>query len=316
MQPAQHFANLKIGHASDPEKNTGCTVFVCPEHSVGGGEVRGMAPGSRETQLLDPIKSVQDVSAVLFSGGSAFGLAAADGVMRNLAERDHGHYTPVRKIPLVPSAIVFDMGVREPVLADYPALGYAAVENAFAAQSYETYQEVNGRLGAGTAVSVGKWTWDFTRIMYGGYGSAAIRQGETEIFAAAVVNAIGDIINPDGTVLAGARNHEKGGWMVDDNPMRLMSDPPRPQQGENTTLVLIATTAKLNKIEVNRLAQRGHDGMAIAIKPVHTMHDGDAVFTLSTGSATDLSFDAIANGAVWCVEEAIRNAVRYANEPA
>ncbi|MEM7801382.1 MAG: P1 family peptidase [Chloroflexota bacterium] len=302
-------AGLKIGHATDYEKSTGCTVFICPSDSVGGVDVRGMAPGSRETQLLDPIKAVADVNAILFSGGSAFGLAAADGVMRNLDERKIGHYTPARNIPLVPTAIIFDGSVRHAELADYPALGYAAVEDAFNRGEKPLAQ---GAVGAGCGATVGKWSWDFTRMMKGGIGFASYRtEDDIEVFAAAVVNAIGDVVNPDGSVLAGARDLESGGWLVTQNPLRLVQDP-RSAALENTTLVLIATNAKLNKIETNRLAQRGHDGMAIAIRPVHTNHDGDSLFTLSTGNKTGIGFDMLANIGVHCVEEAIRNAVREA----
>lgn len=304
-----HFtANIKIGHATDFEHHTGCTVFVCPEDTVGGVDIRGMAPGSRETALLDPVKSVADVTAVLLTGGSAFGLATADGVMRNLSERDIGHYTPIIKVPIVPTAVVFDLYMHMGKHMPGPEYGYQAVNAAFdnAAEGKEIEQ---GCFGAGAGVTVGKWK-GFGHMMKGGFGLASMKVGEAEIFAAAVVNAVGDVVHADGTVLAGARNHETGKFLADQEEVRVFAEN-RPSI-ENTTLVVIGTTAKLDKAGATRLAQRGHDGMAIAIRPVHTMHDGDTVFALSTGEITSEPFDAIANGAVHCVSAAIRNAVRHA----
>ena len=306
---SQYTANVKIGHATDTKHHTGCTVFVCPENSVGGVDIRGMAPGSRETALLDPVKSVADVTAVLLTGGSAFGLATADGVMRNLSARDIGHYTPIIKVPIVPTAVVYDLFMHMGQHMPGPEYGSMAVDAAFdnAASDNEVEQ---GCIGAGAGVTVGKWK-GIANMMKGGFGFASTKLGKAEIFAAAVVNAIGDVVNQDGSVLAGARNHQTKEWLADQEPVRVFAEF-RPSI-ENTTLVVIGTTAKLDKASANRLAQRGHDGMAIAIRPVHTMHDGDTVFALSTGNVTSESFDSIANSAVHCVEEAIRNAVRFAH---
>ncbi|MCB0036998.1 MAG: P1 family peptidase [Anaerolineales bacterium] len=298
-------AGLKIGHATDTEFNTGCTVFLCPDGTVGGVDIRGMAPGSRETALLDPIKSVPNVNAILFTGGSAFGLATADGAMRWHAERDIGHFTPIRRIPIIPAAVVFDLfinGGQKPPTAEF---GYAACE----AATDNIKDIAQGNVGAGAGVTVGKWTGPQS-MMKGGFGMASVEADGAAVFAAAVVNAVGDVVNEDGTVLAGAYKQE-GGWKVADDPLRRF--PERPTANiTNTTLVVVATTAALNKVEANRLAQRAHDGFAIAIRPVHTMHDGDTAFALSTGKVTDVPFDVIGNAAVTVVAEAIRNAVRYA----
>lgn len=303
-----HTANLKIGHATDFEHHTGCTVFVCPEDTVGGVDIRGMAPGSRETALLDPVKSVADVTAVLLTGGSAFGLATADGVMRNLSERDIGHYTPIIKVPIVPTAVVFDLFMHMGKHMPGPEYGYQAVDAAF--ENAENGLEIaQGCVGAGAGVTAGKWK-GLDKMMKSGFGMASMMVGDAEVFAAAVVNAVGDVVNEDGTVLAGAKNRETGEWMADLDPVRTFAEV-RPSI-ENTTLVVIGTTAKLDKAGTTRLAQRGHDGMAIAIRPVHTMHDGDTVFALSTGDVTSEPFDSIANGAVHCVTAAIRNAVKHA----
>ena len=309
MSTTQTFtANIKIGHATDHEHHTGCTVFVCPEDTVGGVDIRGMAPGSRETALLDPVKSVADVTAVLLTGGSAFGLATADGVMRNLSKRDIGHYTPIIKVPIVPTAVVFDLFMHMGQHMPGPEYGSQAVDNAFenAANGKEIEQ---GCYGAGAGVTVGKWK-GIANMMKAGFGIASMKVGEAELFAAAVVNAVGDVVNPDGSVLAGARNRETQEWLAESESIRVFSEF-RPSI-ENTTLVVIGTTAKLDKAGATRLAQRGHDGMSIAIRPVHTMHDGDTVFALSTGDVTSVPFDSLANAAVHCVGEAIRNGVRHA----
>lgn len=303
--PMLHLANLKIGHATDEEHNTGCTVFLCPPETTGGADIRGMAPGSREIGLLDPIKSVPHIHAVLLTGGSAFGLAAADGAMRYLSERGIGHPTPVMPVPLVPTAVVYDLFINGGARQPDSALGYAACEAAAAGEI-----PAQGCYGAGAGVTVGKWA-GWGHFMKSGFGMASHQIGDAEVFAAAVVNAVGDVVNEDGTVLAGARNHEQGSWMVETDPLRRFPSQP-PASLTNTTLVVVATTALLDKIAASRLAQRAHDGLAIAIRPVHTMHDGDTTFALSTGKVTSIPFDTIANAAVDAVAVAIRSAVRHA----
>ena len=294
---------LKIGHAQDEAALTGCTVFLCPEGSVASSDIRGMGPGTRESALLRPERPTSDINAVLLAGGSAFGLAAADGVMQWLAERDIGHWTPVKKIPLVPAAIVYDLlfsfGKAMPDAAMGRAACDAAVEN----------NPMQGNVGAGTGVTVGKWG-GFPGFMKSGFGMASATVNGATVFAAAVVNAVGDVVAEDGSMLAGAVK-EDGSWRVDENPYRIR--PPRPDQTTmtNTTLVVLATDVKLSKVDCNRLAQRAHDGMAIAIRPIHTTHDGDIAFGISTGSV-DAPFDLVANVGTELVAEAIRNAVRTA----
>lgn len=299
-----NLAHLRIGHATHPEHHTGCTVFLCPPETTAGVDIRGMAPGSREIALLDPLKSVPHIHAVVLTGGSAFGLATADGVMRYLSERDIGHFTPVRRVPIVPTAVVFDLfsnGGQHPPTAE---TGYAAC---LAAEQAAGQPPAQGRVGAGAGVSVGKWA-GFATSMPGGFGMASMVVDGVEVFSAAVVNAVGDVLHEDGTVLAGA--HDAGGWLVRHDPLRRF--PERPTAAlTNTTLVVVATTAQLNKVEANRLAQRAHDGLAIAIRPVHTMHDGDTVFALSTGTTTGVPFDVVASAAVHTTAEAIRHAVSF-----
>ncbi len=296
-------AGLKIGHATNEEFHTGCTVFLCPQQTIASVDVRGPAPGSRETALLAVDKPIQHINAVLLTGGSAFGLAAADGVMRYLAELGIGHKTPIRPIPLAPTAVVYDLFLGKGQRLPDSEMGYAACLAATAEQVEQ------GNVGAGAGVTVGKWS-GFESMMKSGFGLAVEQIDDLVVGAAAVVNAVGDVVNADGTVLAGARDGENG-WAVAKNPYRRFPETPPAPLGTNTTLVVVFTNASLNKIEANRLAQRAHDGMAIAIRPVHTTHDGDTAFALATGRI-EAAFDLVANAAVEIVAEAIRNGVRHA----
>lgn len=300
---SMNISGLKIGHATDHENHTGCTVFLCPPETVASVDVRGPAPGSRELTLLRPDKPIQSINAVLFTGGSAFGLAAADGVMRYLAENEIGHPTPIRPIPLVPTAVVYDLffSGKNPPTAE---MGYAACVDAREGNIQQ------GNVGAGAGVTVGKWSGFDNIIMKGGFGLAGETIDGVVISTAAVTNAVGDVVNADGSVLAGARQ-KNGPWLVEQNPYRIFRGGPPTQIGTNTTLVVVATNARLTKVEANRLAQRAHDGMAIAIRPAHTTHDGDTAFALATGEV-DANFDMVANVAVEMVAAAIRNGSRYA----
>lgn len=296
-------AGLKIGHETIEESFTGCTVILCPEGNVASVDVRGPAPGSRETALLGMDKPIDYVHAILLTGGSAFGLAAADGVMRYLAERNIGHKTPILPIPLVPAAVVYDLFLGMGSAFPTADTGYAACLNA------RDVDVAQGNVGAGAGVTVGKWSGTMD-IMKSGFGLASHSRGDLIVGAAAVVNAMGDVVEKDGRVLAGARKPE-GGWMADDDPFRSFPDSPPVQPGTNTTLVVVYTNAIFSKVEANRLAQRAHDGMAIAIRPVHTTHDGDTAFALAT-CQVEAGFDLVANIAVEMVAEAIRNSVRHA----
>jgi L-aminopeptidase/D-esterase-like protein len=298
-----NLAGLKIGHATDEEFHTGCTVFLCPPNTVASVDVRGPAPGSREAVLLQLDKPIQFIHAVMLTGGSAFGLATADGAMRYLAEHDIGHYTPIRPVPLVPTAVVYDLFMNDGKRLPDAEMGYQACQNA------TDSNVAQGNVGAGAGVTVGKWG-GFQTIMKGGFGLSSIEIDGLVVGAAAVVNAIGDVVNKDGTVLAGARE-ANGRWLVEQDQYRRFPNLPQTPVGTNTTLVVLFTNAKLSKIEAHRLAQRAHDGFAIAIRPVHTTHDGDTAYALATGQV-DVAFDLVANVAVEMVAEAIRNGVRRA----
>ncbi|MCP4426695.1 MAG: P1 family peptidase [Chloroflexi bacterium] len=295
---------LQIGHATNEEFHTGCTVILCPYGAVGSVDIRGPGPGTRETALLAPDRPLHKVNAVVLTGGSAFGLATADGVVRYLSERGLGHYTPIRPVPIVTAAVVYDLFLSRGELLPDADMGYAAclaaVDGAVA----------QGNVGAGAGVTVGKWAGPEHMPMKGGFGLASLAVGDLVVSAAAVVNSIGDVVNADGSVLAGARA-EDGSWLVEEKPLRYVSWPSPPQSGTNTTLIVVATNARLGKVDANRLSQRAHDGLAIAVRPAHMTHEGDTAFALATGQV-DADFDLVANMAVEATAEAIRNGVRYA----
>jgi L-aminopeptidase/D-esterase-like protein len=307
MNTAIDFAGIRIGHATHQEYHTGCTVFLCPDGTLGSVDARGPAPGSRELALLAPDKpDDKEVDAVVLTGGSAFGLATADGVMRYLSERGIGHPTPVRPVPIVPAAVVFDLGLNTAQFTPDAASGYAACA---AADAFDGAIE-QGNVGVGAGVLVGKWA-GFQHMMKGGFGVASIRYDEVVVAAAAVVNAVGDVLNEDGRVLAGARDGI-GGWMADRNPLRFVDWRAVPFAGVNTTLVVVATNSILSRSELARLAHQAHNGIAIAVRPSHTRHDGDIAFSLSTEQVPG-PFDLVCNMAVVATSEAIRNGVRHAS---
>ena len=298
---------IRLGHATDELNHTGCTVILCPEGTVGSVDARGPAPGSRETALLAPEKPIEEVNAILLTGGSAFGLAAADGVMRSLEARGIGHWTPRARVPIVPAAVVYDLFFSEGIRRPDAEMGYQACE---AASDGPVAQ---GNVGAGAGVTVGKWG-GFEGIMKGGFGSAAQvvmidDRSELVVGAAAVTNGVGDVLDEDGSILAGARA-PGGGWLAEGDPIRHMLVDPVPP-GTNTTLLVVATNAKLSKVEALRLAQLAHNGLAIAVRPSHTTHDGDTAFALATRQV-EARFDLVGYLTVQVVSQAIRSAVRHA----
>lgn len=274
---------LKVGHVTLSERPTGCTVVLIDGEGVPGGVAqRGGAPGTRETNLLDPLNLVDKVNAIVLSGGSAFGLDAAQGVVRYLDERKVGwNVGAAGTVPIVPSAIVFDLGFGgDPKIRPTADCGYRAAALASDGPVAE------GNVGAGAGATLGK-VGGRERSMKGGVGSAAIRlpNGLT-VAAIAVVNAVGDVIDPStGQVVAGVRTAD-GRSLAD--ARKLLRDgslvtATTPRVAENTTIAIVATNARLNKTEVNRVALMADDGLARAISPSHTIGDGDTVFSLATG---------------------------------
>jgi L-aminopeptidase/D-esterase-like protein len=273
---------LRVGSITLTERPTGCTVIVVEgQGAVGGVAQRGGAPGTRETDLLDPGNMVDRVNAVVLSGGSAYGLDAASGTVRWLEEQNMGWDVRIAKVPIVPAAILFDLPVGgNPKVRPTADCGYRAA----AAATTGPVQE--GSIGAGAGATVGK-SGGPGRSMKGGLGSYAIVMPNGLVVAAIVaVNAVGDIIDPDtGKVVAGVRTAEN--TLADARLLLRAGPPPQPPRpGENTTIGLVATNAKLTKAEVNRLALMADDGFARAIFPSHTMGDGDTVFSLATGKWT------------------------------
>ncbi len=269
---------IRVGHFTLSERPTGCTVVLVERGAVGGVDVRGAAPGTRETDLLEPMNTVQQVHAVVLSGGSAFGLAAADGVMRYLEERQIGFDVGVARVPIVPAAILFDLGVGgRPDVRPTAECGYRAAEAA------TTGPVAEGNVGAGAGATVGKLLGG-GRAMKAGIGSAARELPSGLIVAALVaVNAVGDVIDPSsGEVVAGART-EDGQRLVDVRNVIRGGFTSNNESGRNTTLAVVATNALLDKAQINKVAQMAHDGLARAIFPVHTPRDGDVIFSLATG---------------------------------
>jgi L-aminopeptidase/D-esterase-like protein len=268
---------LLVGHQTDAEARTGCSVVIAPGGAVAGVDVRGSAPGTRETDLLRPTALVERINAIMLCGGSAFGLAAADGAMRWLAERGHGFPTGVRPVPIVPAAVIFDLAVGSADAFPDAAAGYAACEAAARGDG-----PMEGAVGAGTGATVGKLLGPASASP-GGVGSAGMRLSDgTVVAAVCVTNASGNVVGREGAILAGVRDG-KGGY-VDAGSLLLMDPGISAVPGSNTTLAVIATDAPLDRAQCRKLAELGHDALALAISPVHTMLDGDTVFALSTGT--------------------------------
>jgi L-aminopeptidase/D-esterase-like protein len=269
---------IRVGHATDLVGLTGCTVILCEEGAVAGVDQRGGAPGTRETDLLHPVHAVQEVHAVVLAGGSAFGLAAADGVMRYLEERGIGYDTGVARVPIVPAAILFDLQIGDPQARPDAAMGYAACEAATDDQVAE------GNVGAGAGATVGK-VLGADRAMKSGLGSAAVSlSGDVVVGALVAVNAIGDIVDPQtGTILAGVRSPGSDDFANTLRVMRGMLSQTDLPPATNTVIGVVATNAGLSKEEANKVAQMGQNGVTRAVRPAHLMLDGDTLFALSTG---------------------------------
>ncbi|MDP9144138.1 MAG: P1 family peptidase [Actinomycetota bacterium] len=282
-------SGVTVGHWSDYEARTGCTVVVFPEPNVASAEVRGAAPGSRETALLEHGMRIEQIQAILLTGGSAFGLAAADGVVRGLEADGRGHVTPVARVPIVPAAVVFDLQPGEDPVRPGPDHG----EVAYRAASNEPVPA--GLLGAGTGTTVAKWR-GFEHMQPGGLGSAIRPAGEATVGALVVINAVGDVFTVQGEPLTGG-DHEPG-------PPALI-----PETLANTTLVVIATDAAMTRAEVSRLAVRSHDALAVCVRPVHTRFDGDIVFAVSCGVVAG-DVETLAEAAFGATAAAVERAVR------
>ena len=279
---------IKVGHAQNDEAITGCTVILCEGGAVGGIDQRGGAPGTRETDALHPMHLVEKVHAIMLSGGSAFGLDAAGGAVKYLEERGVGFDVRVAKVPIVPAAILFDLGIGRADVRHDAAMGY---ESCLHASDGVT---VEGNVGAGCGATVGK-IFGITQAMKSGIGTASLEIGAGVIVGAIVaVNAFGDVIDPaTNQIIAGARTIQKGPLRIGAadyfaNTMDVMKGlVGRTILGfatrANTVIGVVATNADFNKEQTNKVAQMAHDGLARTIRPAHTMLDGDTIFALATG---------------------------------
>ena len=281
-------SGVEVGVWTDGDARTGVTVVSLPEPNVAAFEARGAAPGTRETALLQPGMKVEMIQAICLAGGSAFGLGAADGVMAELAAEGRGHETPAGPVPIVPSAIIFDLmvGAATPPTA-------SAGRAAYLGRSADPVPA--GAVGAGAGATVAKWR-GIEHARPSGQGSAELLIGSATVAALAVVNAVGDVFTLAGEALTGGPPVSLGpGWQM---PER-----------QNTTLVVVATDANLGRTDLMRLVVRAHDALAVCLRPAHTRYDGDAVFAVSCGEA-DADFDALGEAAFIATGTAIENAVR------
>jgi L-aminopeptidase/D-esterase-like protein len=297
---------IRVGHATDLEGLTGCTVVLCEEGAVGGVDQRGGAPGTRETDLLRPLHLVEEVHAVFLAGGSAFGLAAGDGVMRYLAEQEVGFDAGVARVPIVPGAILFDLDLGDPGARPDAEMGYAACQNATAERVPE------GNVGAGTGATVGRILGP-AQAMKGGLGSAAVRLGDELVVGAVVaVNGFGDVVDPTtGEIAAGARRPDGEGPADTLRVLAQMAGGGPSGFGSSTVIGVVASNARLTKEEANKVAQMAQDGIGRTMRPAHTMYDGDTLFALAAGDV-EADVNVVGAYAAEVVAESILHAVRAA----
>lgn len=298
---------IKVGHHTLTERPTGCTVVLTEAGAVATVDIRGSSPGTRETALLEPTNTVQHVHGIVLAGGSAFGLAAADGVMRYLEERDIGYETPAAKVPIVPAAILYDLGIGDdPSVRPTADCGYRAAQNA------SDDPVIEGSVGAGSGATVGKLGGP-QRAMKGGLGTSAVElPGGVLVAALMAVNAVGDILNPDtGAIIAGVRTPDGLGFANAHKVLQEFNTEQPPHV--NTTIGVVATNASLNKTQLALVARMAHDGIARAVRPSHTPSDGDAIFVIATGQIRNsISLLQIGSAAANVTADAIVRGVRAA----
>jgi L-aminopeptidase/D-esterase-like protein len=270
---------IQVGHFTDSRRPTGCTVLIFEKGATAGVDVRGSAPGTRETDLLSPTNSVQQVQAILLAGGSAFGLDAATGVVRYLEEHGLGFHVGAVVVPIVPAAILYDLGVGDPKIRPTADSGYKACQNA----SFSIVAE--GNVGAGAGATVGKM-FGMKQAMKSGLGTASIRVAKTGVIVGAIVavNAVGDVVDPKtAKIIAGARKPDGSGFLDsmaqirEGRSLELLA-------GANTTVGVVGTNVAFDKTQMTKIAQMAQDGLARTINPSHTLADGDTIFAVATGA--------------------------------
>ena len=303
--PFTDIGGLRVGHAQDPEAATGCTVLICKEGATAGVDVRGGAPGTRETDLLNPVNLVQKVHAIFLAVGSAFGLDAAAGVMQYLEERNVGFDVQVTRVPIVCGAVLFDLAVGNHRVRPDKAMGYQACLNASPAENRQ------GSIGAGTGATVGK-ILGMQRAMKSGLGCHALQTGDLKVGALVAVNCLGDVVDPlSGEKLAGPLNDD-GRTLADTEEIMIASHRGKGNLfAGNTTIGVVATNAALTKAQTAKLASMAQNGYARTMRPAHSMYDGDTIFALSTdGIEADLSVVGLI--AARAMERAVISAVKNA----
>lgn len=300
--PFTAIEGIKVGHEQDFNALTGCSVVLCEDGATGGVDVRGGAPGTRETDLLDPGNLVEKVHAILLTGGSAFGLDAAAGVMQYLEERGFGFNVGITTVPIVCAAVLFDLAIGDHKVRPDKAMGYRACLNATNSPPGE------GSIGAGTGATVGK-ILGMTRAMKSGLGAYGLQAGNLKVGAIVAVNCLGDVIDPaTGNFLAGALGDDGRAFL---NTEEFMAEAyeGKKKVGENTTIGVVATNAKLTKAQANKVASIAHNGIGRTIRPAHSMFDGDTIFTMATGT-TDGDVSSVEALAARVVEQAIIRAIK------
>lgn len=299
---------IRVGHFTDPRRPTGCTVLLFEKGAAAGVDVRGGSPGTRETDLLNPVNTVQQVYAILLAGGSAFGLDAASGAMRYLDEHRIGYAVGDVVVPIVPAAILYDLEIGNPKIRPTAESGYKACQAASSGRVAE------GNVGAGAGATIGK-LFGMKQAMKSGLGSASIRVGNTGIVVGAMVavNAVGDVVDAkSGKIIAGARKPDGSGFM--DSMARIREGyNVKAEAAKNTTIGVVATNVALDKAQATKVAQMAHDGLARTINPVHTPSDGDTIFAVATGAIpTRANYGSIGALAAEAMSQAVLRAVMTA----
>ena len=294
-------SGVKVGHAQDAEGATGVTVILVENGCVAGVDVRGSAPGTRETDLLRSTKMIEKIHGIVLSGGSAYGLESASGVMKYLEEKKIGFDVGVGVVPIVPGAVIFDMDIGDPKIRPTKLMGYQAAKEA------TVVEDRQGNVGAGMGATVGK-ILGYESSMKGGLGSATVKVDDLYVSALVVVNAMGDIYNSiTGEKIAGVYDYNSKKHM---DTIELMKEGYK-SSNTNTTLAVVATNAKLSKDQANKVAQMAHNGYARSIVPVHTTHDGDTIFAISCGEVVaDVNLVGVL--AIEAIEKGIINAITSA----
>lgn len=305
MYKITDISGIRIGHADNPTAATGCTVILCPEGATAGVDVRGGAPGTRETDLLNPINYVDKVHGILLSGGSAFGLDAASGIMQYLEEQNIGFDVGVTKVPIVAGAVLFDLSCGDYRIRPDKAMGYEACLAA------DSGLVAEGSVGAGTGATVGK-IFGTEHAMKGGLGTVCLGIGNLLVGAIVAVNCLGDVVSPiDGSIVAGAFQEEPFSFLNCEAGLLAQHDKVTNRFTANTTIGAVITNAVMSKGQATKVASMAHNGFARTIRPAHTLFDGDTIFAVATGHiAADINVVGVL--AAQAVEQAVLRAVTQA----